>query len=238
MGLTIHFTLSAPPATDAAQAGELVRQLRQRALGFKRRDRVDAVHRVGDDAEALRWGRQWMFRRDPHHPQREYRAEILPLAGFLFPVSVGADCEPLWLGLCRYPASAVLGGQRQRTRLKGWRWQGCCKTQYASRHGWEHFRRCHTAVIDLLAGVRRLGLTVAINDEGDYWPGGDMEALRRNLDKMNALVAAAAGVLKDAAEESGGAPVQSPILAHPQFERLEAEGAARGYAAKLRKALS
>jgi hypothetical protein len=31
--------------------------------------------------------------------------------------------------------------------------------------------------------------------------------------------------------------VQSPILAHPRFERLEAEGDARGYASRLRQAL-
>ena len=65
----------------------------------------------------------------------------------------------------------------------------------------------------------------------------DLEALRRNLDEMNGVVAAAAGVLKDCAEESGGAPVESPILAHPHFERLEAEGAARGHASALRKAM-
>lgn len=237
MGLTIHFTLAAPPETDAARAGELVRQLRRRALDFQRRGRVDEVRRLGDDAAARRWGREWIGRRDPQHPGREYQAEILPLKGWLFPVKVGADCEPLWLGLCRYPASVVLGGQRRRTRLNGWRLQSFCKTQFAGLHGWEHFRRCHTAVIDLLAGARALGLTVKINDEGDYWPGRNLKALQRNLDEMNGVVAAAAGVLKDWEEENGGPPVQSPILAHPNFERLEAEGEARGYASRLRRVL-
>jgi hypothetical protein len=155
----------------------------------------------------------------------------------LFPVEVGADCEPLWLGLCRYPLTVQVAGELRRTGLRGWLLKGFCKTQYAGLHGWEHFRRCHTAVIDLLAGARRLGLAIVIKDEGDYWPGHDLAALRRNLDEMNGAIAAAAGVLKDCAEESEGPPVQSPILAHPHFERLEAEGAARGYASRLRRVL-
>jgi hypothetical protein len=32
--------------------------------------------------------------------------------------------------------------------------------------------------------------------------------------------------LKDVADETGGPSVQSPIFSHPQFERLEAAGAA------------
>jgi hypothetical protein len=52
--------------------------------------------------------------------------------------------------------------------------------------------------------------------------------LRRNLNEMNGVVAAAAGALKDCYEAAEGeSPVQSPIFAHRQFERLEAEGAVR-----------
>ena len=154
--------------------------------------------------------------------------EIRAEEGFLFPVAVGEDCEPLWLGLCRYPKTVLLESRRYRTDLSGWRCQGCSKTQYASLHGWEHFRRCHTAVVDLVAGMRRLGLDIEINDEGDFWPGRSLVALRRNLDEMNGIVAAAAGALKDFDEtKDGQSRVQAPIFAHKHFERLEAEGAAR-----------
>ena len=146
------------------------------------------------------------------------------MAGHLFRVAVGRECEPLLLGLCRYARG-------------GWRLKSFCKTQYASLRGWDHFRRCHTAVIDLLAAAKSIGWRVATNDEGDYWPGRDLEALRRNVDEMNGIVAAAAGALKDWGEEHGGEAVQSPIFAHPHFERLEAEGTARGHAARLRKVL-
>jgi hypothetical protein len=40
----------------------------------------------------------------------------------------------------------------------------------------------------------------------------------------------------DQAKQDAG--VQSPIFAHPQFGHLEAEGAARGHADAVRKALS
>ena len=73
-------------------------------------------------------------------------------------------------------------------------------------------------MVDLLRALRHLGLELTINDEGGYWPGCSMAALRRNLDEMNGLVAAA-GAWKDR-----GTGVVSPIFQHPQFERLEAEG--------------
>jgi hypothetical protein len=227
MGLTIHYKLIAPSGTDAERACEIVCQLRRGAQGFKHRDRVEAVHRVGEDAESLRWGRQWIFRRASNSKISD-NAEVLPLAGYIFPVVVGKDCEPLWLGLCRYPLTAIVGGQRMRTELRGWRLHGFCKTQYASLHGWDYFRGCHSAVIDLLAGGRRLGLKIEINDEGEFWPGRNHRALRQNLDEMNGLVAGMAGALKDIYSDSDKPRVESPIFAHKDFERLEAEGGERG----------
>ena len=147
----------------------------------------------------------------------------------VFTVTLGEGCEPLRLGLCRYP-DRVPDHQTGCTRVvrrRGWRLAGFCKTQYASLQGWEHFRRCHTAAVDLLASLRRLGLRVEINDEGGYWPGRNETELRRNVEQMNGIVAAFAGALKDTADETGGPPVQSPIFAHPHFERIEAEGAAQ-----------
>lgn len=237
MGLTIHFQFTAPPATDATGAGQLLRQLRRQAQGFKARGRADAIHPLSEARETLRWAEEWLCFPVPHHPNRVEQVCVPPLEGVMFPVQVGAGCEPLWLGLCRYPLTVRIAGRLRKTKLCGWRLRGFCKTQYASLHGWEHFRRCHTAVVDLLAGARRLGLTVEINDEGDYWPSRDWERLRRNVEQMNGAVAATTGVLKDWSEEQGGAPVQSPILAHPQFEHLEAEGVARGYASRLRTVL-
>jgi hypothetical protein len=69
-------------------------------------------------------------------------------------------------------------------------------------HGWDYFKRRHCAVVHLLAASK----------------------LRENLDRMNGLIAATAGVLKDAAEGNPDA-IKSPIFAHKDFERLEAQGA-------------
>jgi len=155
--------------------------------------------------------------------------EVCPAQGFLFRVDVGEDCEPLWLGLCRYPETILHQGRELQTKIgSGWRLAGFSKTQYASLHGWEHFQRCHCAVVNLLAACRTPGLRVKISDEGDYWPTRSLTGLRQNLDQMNGLVAASSGALKDCYEAAEGeSPVQSPIFAHRQFERLEAEGAAR-----------
>jgi hypothetical protein len=183
---------------------------------------------IGADREALRWAEQYKSVAHPWMPGCQSGIDIPAEVGFLFFVAVGEGCEPLRLGLCRYPKTVVMGGKRYRTGLPGWRFHGFSKTQYASLHGWEHFRRCHTAVVDLLYGMRRLGIEVEISDEGEYWPGRSLTALRRNLDEMNGVVAAAAGALRDF-DEAAGEPsrVQSPIFAHKQFERLEAEGASR-----------
>jgi hypothetical protein len=238
MGVTIHYKLRAPPGTDKARAKKIVTQLRRRALRYRTDGRVDAVLSLGEDDRALRWGcamRSWPI---PGLPTWSGDVELEPLEGFVLFVRLGKDCETLALGLCRFPLTVFANGRSRRTGLGGWRWEGFCKTQYASLHGWEHFRRCHLAVLGLLDAARRFGCRVTVSDEGEYWPGRNEAALRRNVGEMNCAIAAAAGAMKDFDKASGAEGVQSPIFAHPQFEHLEAEGAARGHAAALRKALS
>jgi len=78
-------------------------------------------------------------------------------------------------------------------------------------------------VIDAVNVWEKLGCEVRIMDEGEYWPGRDVTRLRTQLDVYNRLIAGLGGALKDAADENGGS-IESPIFAHPHFERLEAEG--------------
>jgi hypothetical protein len=115
---------------------------------------------------------------------------------------------------------------------------GVGKTQFASLHGWEHFRRCHLAILGLLEEARRLGCRVTVFDEGEYWPGRNEAKLRKNVEEMNCAIAAAAGAMKDFDKAMDSAGVRSLIFAHPQFERLEAKGAAGKHVAAVRKALS
>lgn len=227
MGLTIHYQLKlarADKGMEDFQARRAAEELRKLALKFKRAGRLDTVGKLGFALEERRLAVEWRTRRVPGQPHTFTGEEVQPLTGHLFRAGVGRGCEPLLLGLCRYERG-------------GWRLKSFSKTQYASLHGWEHFLRCHTAVIDLLATAECAGLKVAINDEGDYWPRRNLKRLRENLDQMNSAVAALAGCLKDADEDTEGARVESPILAHPHFEQLEAEGEARGYSSRLRKVL-
>jgi len=228
MGLTVHYKLTALADLTEAEAKQLVESLRRLAMRFYCEGWVDKVFPITSDSKTLRkFAPHWLSLPVPGRENVSTGVEVSPEAGFLFGVSVGADCEPLWLGLCRYPEKVWYDGRDVRSMAgRGWRYAGFSKTQFASLHGWEHFMRCHCAVVHLLAACRSPELRVKISDEGDYWPRRSLKALRQNLDQMNGIVAAAAGALKDCSPEATGEnAVQSPIFAHRQFERLEAEGA-------------
>ncbi|OLE96586.1 MAG: hypothetical protein AUG75_18745, partial [Cyanobacteria bacterium 13_1_20CM_4_61_6] len=228
MGLTVHFKLTAPAEFSQAQAKRFVEAMHRVALHFQREGLVEKIGPMSSDAKTLRrFALDWLVVPIPCQPNTSTGVEIEPLAGWLFCVDVGRDCEPLWLGLCRYPATVRIAGKELPTRGgSDWRLSGFAKTQYASLHGWEHFLRCHRTVVQFLAASKKLGLRVNITDEGGYWPRRSVAALRRNLDGMNRLVAATAGAIKDSGEARiGSGKVLSPIFAHREFERLEAEGA-------------
>ncbi len=229
MGLTLHYKLRVPTPTDEAGARALVAKMRAAALAMKRAGRIEAVAPISSSPGQLVWLSEWLQVPVPGEENCSRGVEVPALTGQVFTVLLGEGCEPLRLGLCRYP-DRVPDHQTGRSRVvrrRGWRLAGFCKTQYASLRGWEHFRRCHVAAVELLAGLSALGIEVEINDEGGYWPGRDERELRRSVDRMNGIVAAFAGAMKDATDEEEGGPVHSPIFAHPRFERLEAEGMAR-----------
>lgn len=226
MGLTIHYKLRALQRIRDTEASGLVARMHAIAAAWQKAGRVEAVGPIGAEAEDLVWLNEWLQAPVPGCPETTRGIEVPVLEAHIFSVMPGADCEPLRLGLCRYPDRVPdhATGRMRAVRRRGWRLGGFCKTQYASLHGWEHFRRCHLAVVDLLGAFRRLGLRVWLMDEGNYWPDRDEAELRRSVDQMNRIVAGFAGALRDATDEDGRAPVQSPIFAHPQFEHLEAEG--------------
>lgn len=206
MGLTVHFNLDAPGHCIAAQVRKHVMSLRRLALVFQQEGLVDRVHPIVSDVEALRrFARHWLILPVPGEENTSTGVEVSPREGFLFRVDVGQDCEPLVLGLCRYPKTVLHHGCELQTKLRlTWRLAGSCKTQYAGLHGWKHFQRCHCAVLELLAGCRRPGLRVKISDEGKYWPRRSLGTLRGNLDQMNQLVAVTAGALQDDSEAPEG----------------------------------
>lgn len=227
MGLSLHYQVHVADS-DRAKADELVQSLHRQAEEFARTKAIDRVLPISSDPEDLdRFASRWLSRPDPDVPDTIHGIEVKPIEGWIFPVVPGEGCEPLWFGLCRYPTT-VRHDSRDLPTESGdsWCFQSACKTQYASQHGWKHFHRCHTSAILLIARWADLGAKLRIVDEGGWWPRRSDATLRRKLDEMNGLVAAFAGAMKDAADE-GGPPVASPIFAHPHFERLEAEGAAK-----------
>lgn len=224
MGLTIHYTLRCPHL-DAPAAKRFVHALHRRTQAACRRGAAEKALPISHDAVDLtRWAQAWTLQRDPDQSSTTTIITVEPLAGWIFPVVLGAECEPLWLGLCRYPTHVSHQGRKIATRLgTGWRMSGACKTQYASLRGWAHFRQCHTGAIELLRDAANLGAKVRISDEGGWWPRRSERLLREKVAQYNGLVAALAGAVKDASDGH----LAAPILAHPQFERLEAEGLAQ-----------
>lgn len=230
MGLTVHFKLRASSELAEPEAKQVVESLHRKAVRLQREGWVDRVHPITSDRKILdKYAIHWLMLRVPGQEFTSTGVEVLPTSGFLFAVSVGRDCEPLWLGLCRYRKLVWHAGQARRTGAnRGWRHAGFSKTQFASIHGWEHFARCHCAVVHLLAACASPQLRVRISDEGEYWPRRSLKRLRENVDQMNGIVAGAAGALRDAFPGANGDnAVQSPIFAHPKFEQLEAAGEAR-----------
>jgi hypothetical protein len=228
MGLTIHYTLSTRDSLSNSQARRVVSSARAFASDSAAEE-VSPLIVVEPDFPLAH---EWLAIPSRHgHPTY---VDVPPQHGYVFEVTAGKDCESLLLGLCRFPATIEHRGRQLPAKLgQGWRLRSFCKTQYASLHGWEHFLRCHRTAIELLNSWRKFGVNVRISDEGDYWPRRSESALRKNLDELNGICAATAGALKDAG--SGRHPLAAPILAHPRFEHLEAEGIAR-HGAKIRRA--
>ncbi|HEY2587897.1 MAG TPA: hypothetical protein VGI81_19290 [Tepidisphaeraceae bacterium] len=114
------------------------------------------------------------------------------------------------------------------TRLRGWyTWQGFVKTQYAGDPrlgGAENFLRAHRSIFAAVDECKRLGMTVHIRDDANYWRHRDDQKLLTELKRWDELIAGVAGKLTDALGNKPGAVV-GPIKDRPDFEHLEARGA-------------
>jgi hypothetical protein len=219
MGLTINYKLSVPQNLSSA----VVRELAARTALYARKigcAEVDEVKRVEADTPfttlLVEFGREEEDLYDSVRATRGWAVEVWP----------GKGCESALFGLCQYPRRMSFRGRSVPTGYKGgWQLLGFCKTQYASEHGWEHFLKCHRQVISLLDFWRQLGVTVDVDDEGEYWPTRSVEKLKTILRQYNGLIAAVGGMFRDAAAESAtGLSVESPIFDYAHFERLEHEG--------------
>ena len=219
MGLTIHYKLSVTKYLASA----VVRELAERAALYARKigcaEVSEIVRAAGDEDLAplfVQIGK----------PEDGCFGHVAPKHGWLVEVWPDEGCESALFGLCQYPRWILSRNGKVPTGYEdGWLLKGSCKTQYAGEHGWEHFLICHKRIVSLLDFWRQLGVVVEVSDEGGYWETRDEKKLRASLESYDGLVAAVAGMMKDAADDSGcGHPIASPIFARKDFERLEAEG--------------
>jgi hypothetical protein len=213
MGLTLHYELRSAVRT-APQALRLIERLREAAcdLPFEEVGPIvewEAEAGEREDFPGGLWHATQLVRRG------ESWSEICPTRLIAFRIEPAAGSESAEFGLARYP------------RRAGWSWKSFCKTQYASapQHGGAaNFLRCHVGLVKLLDAAAKLGLTVKAVDESEYWKNRDGEALVREIGRWNELIAGVGGKLKDA---QGSGQVMGPIFEFPNFEHLEARGAAR-----------
>ena len=112
MGLTIHFQLALRPDApdmDEHRARWAVEDARRLAMEMKRRGAFVAVTRIAHDPQVVR-RQAGEFVRYNHPRHGEQYCEAVPLRGWVFVADVGADCEPLRIGLL----SDGLVNRRQR----------------------------------------------------------------------------------------------------------------------------
>ncbi len=240
MGLTIHYHLRSPTRSPK-RARELVARLHGRALDLPF-ERVDClIELAGEACDFNQYDREhpnrWLliqagqYLDDPKH--KGYSYNVTPTHVIAFSTWPGPGCEPANFGLCRYPAWIEVNDPIQpwirrkiRTGLSAWTWGSFCKTQYASNPscgGVQNFLRCHLSVIRTLDHARELGILESVSDEGDYWQQRDIEGLAHNVGEWNETLAVWAGQLKDVV----GDALVSAIARFPNFEHLEAAGAAK-----------
>ena len=219
MGLTINYELSVSENLKVA----VVRELTQRVARYAEKigcAEVGQVRRAAGDHKSaglfVQAGR----------PEDGCFGIIPPESGWLVDIWPGEGCEGATFGLCDYPRlTPYLGGWVRTGFVRGWLLKSSCKTQYASEHGWQHFLKCHKQIISLLDFWRDLGVKVEVSDEGCYWETRSEEPLKERLGLYDGLIAALAGMFKDASGAPDGPfKVESPIFDYAHFERLEHEG--------------
>lgn len=232
MGLTLHWTLYAPPAADVVTRLEA---LRSGCLDLPFVSVTDLVHLEAaeiirrQDQDELRWFLIQAERSIPIEPESERYMRISPEEVIGFTAQPG-ESEPANFFLARYPARVTVASQERPTGLTGWLGSASCKTQYASAVSSAEFLKCHLGVVAALDHAARLGLLKSVLDEGEFWERRNPEALLQTVGRWNAMMAAFVGGL----ELETGKTLPAPIRTHPAFERLEHEGTTADTAALVK----
>lgn len=228
MGLTIHYKIKSRARSDKRVA-ELLGKMRQICMDLP-------FAKVGElvDLSGLRQVQQ--RRRKVVRPASVQvdpliKITIPPDRLITFETIVGPECEPMDVGLCKYPREVKFRGRTIKTRLGGWKWSSFCKTQFANdprAGGLPNFLRCHISVVTALERFAELPtIKVDVNDEGEYGTcrrarAGlhDIRRLTKNIGESSEMIAAMTGVLRDVLKDA----LVSPMDGRPDFEELEHRG--------------
>ena len=189
MGLTIHYDLHSDTRSPR-EARRLVEQLRRRALDLPFAEVGEIIELSGDACDYEKRDRddpfRWLLVQAGQYVEREgIHYHVEPKHVIAFGTDPGDGCEEANFGLALYPGVMDIKDprtgrdRRLKTGLAGWCWSSFCKTIYASRHGVEHFVKCHLAVVAMLDHASKLGVLAAMKDEGDFWTTRNLEALVR-----------------------------------------------------------
>jgi hypothetical protein len=254
MGLTIHYTLALPGKPSLVSVKSTIGALRQKCLDLPFQEVGELLDLDGDACDpekqqdqSLRWFliQAGVFThfdfdsrgkpRKADQLNREVHTFKVPAARIIgFTTYPGPGCEMANVGLRLTPKTVKIPaiGDHDSGELKlsgGWGWSSFCKTQYASSSieggSLENFLRCHLAVVAMLDDARELGFETSVSDEGGFYDSRNLDALCKNLESYNEIVAGFAGMLKDAV--ANPQQLSSPILNSPEFERLEMKGRRR-----------
>jgi len=230
MGLTIHYRLQSRTRSPS-ETRQLVEELRRRALDLPFAEVGEVVELKGEASDFERYDREhpsrWLLVQAGQWVEREgVHYTVKPKHVIAFSTWPGDGCEEANLGLAMYPGTIAVTDPRTghdlklRTGLKGWCWRSFCKTQYASRHGIDHFLRCHLCVVRMLDRAKEMAILASVTDEGGFWDKRDLKALVQTVGEWNEGMAALVGKLKD----MFGSDFQAPITQFSDFEHLEARG--------------
>ncbi len=223
MGLTIHYNLTAPESWTLEEVHarfEIISDYARHLACANVSAVLPAHEKIGITDKLHKVGRGLAHR----------YVSIAPEEGWVLMIDVGEGCEPLVLGLCKYPASWRCQHGRSMRRWhptnisSAWQFSWFCKTQFAGKHGSAHFVRCHKIVISLLDFCRKGGMEVTAQDEAGYWENRNDVELLKKLRKSEAMLAAFGGFFKDKIDRKSGRKVESPIFDYANFEHLEHEG--------------
>ncbi len=195
-----------------------------RSLKFKQCSKLIEWNRADGDPGIGKWHTHYV----PYGRGSQKFLRVRPLELVKFSLNHPGS-ETASFGLARHSRIGTDSEEhavKRPTGLVGWNWRNFCKTQYAalsSHGGWDNFFKVHDGICQILDEAVRLGMQVDVRDDSDYWKKRDAAALRAEVERWNALVAAFTGKFKDLVGDREGAIV-APITQDPAFEHMEAKG--------------